>query len=167
MTISVQTVKELRLLTGAGVLECKRVLEEAEGDLEKAAEVLRERGFAKADRKASRETREGLVDAYIHNGNRVGAIIEVNCETDFVARTPEFQELTHNLAMQVAAMSPRYVDKKDVPEDEDDSDEGLCLMDQPFIRDPSVTVRELIREAIARLGENIRVRHFIRYALGE
>jgi len=167
LTISVQTVKELRLLTGAGVLECKRVLEEVEGDLEKAAEALRERGFAKADRKASRETREGLVDAYIHNGNRVGAIIEVNCESDFVARTPEFQELAHNLAMQVAAMSPRYVDKKDVPEDEDDSDEGLCLMDQPFIRDPSVTVRELVREAIARLGENIRVRHFIRYALGE
>jgi len=167
LTISTQTVKELRLLTGAGVLECKRVLEEVEGDLEKAAELLRERGFAKAESKASRETREGLVDAYIHNGNRVGAIIEVNCESDFVARTDDFQGLVHNLAMQVAAMSPEYVDKEDIPEGEDDSTEGLCLMEQPFIRDPSVTVRELVREAIAKLGENIRVRHFTRYALGE
>jgi len=167
LTISTQTVKELRLLTGAGVLECKRVLEEVEGDLEKAAELLRERGFAKAESKASRETREGLVDAYIHNGNRVGAIIEVNCESDFVARTDDFQGLVHNLAMQVAAMSPEYVDKEDIPEGEDDSAEGLCLMEQPFIRDPSVTVRELVRDAIARLGENIRVRHFTRYALGE
>jgi elongation factor Ts len=167
LTISTQTVKELRLLTGAGVLECKRVLEEVEGDLEKATELLRERGFAKADSKASRETREGLVDSYIHNGNRVGAIIEVNCESDFVARTDGFQQLVHNLAMQVAAMSPEYVDKDDIPEDEDASTEGLCLMDQPFIRDPSMTVRELVRDAIARLGENIRVRHFTRYALGE
>lgn len=167
MTISTQTVKELRLLTGAGVLECKRVLEEVEGDLGKAAELLRERGFAKAESKASRETREGLVDSYIHNGNRVGAIIEVNCESDFVARTDDFQGLVHNLAMQVAAMSPEYVDKEDIPEGEDDSAEGLCLMEQPFIRDPSVTVRELVRDAIAKLGENIRVRHFTRYALGE
>jgi len=167
LTTSTQTVKELRQLTGAGILECKRVLDEVGGDLQKAAEVLRERGLAKAAGKATRETREGLVDSYIHNGNRVGALVEVNCESDFVAKTPNFRELTHNLAMQVAAMAPRYVDKEDVPDSEEKPLTEVCLMEQPYIRDPSRTVRELVQEAIARLGENIRVRQFIRYALGE
>jgi len=167
LTVSTEAVKELRSLTGAGVLECKRVLEEVGGNMERAREMLRERGFAKAISKAERRTGEGMIDAYVHNGNRVGALIEVNCESDFVARTPEFRELVHNLAMQVAAMAPRYMSEEDIPEDEDGAAEELCLLEQPFIKDPSQTIRELIQEAIARLGENIRVRHFARYALGE
>lgn len=167
MTISVESVKTLRERTGAGVLECKRVLEEVGGDLERAEELLRERGLAKAARRASRETREGFIDAYVHNGNRIGALVEVNCESDFVARTQEFRELVHNLAMQVAAMAPRYVDTDQVPDNEERPAEEVCLMEQPFIKDPSRTVREVVQETIARVGENIRVRQFSRFALGE
>jgi elongation factor Ts len=171
LTISVESVKTLRQLTGAGVLECKRVLEEVGGDMERAEEILRERGLTLAIQKASRETREGLIDAYVHSGNRIGALVEVNCESDFVARTPEFRDLVHNLAMQVAAMSPRYVDTDEIPDDvSDDEDrpvEEVCLMEQPFIKDPSRTIREVVQETIARVGENVRVRQFSRFALGE
>lgn len=167
MTVSIEAVKTLRQSTGAGVLECKQVLEQVGGDLKRAEEVLRERGLATAVAKASRETREGLIDAYVHSGNRIGALIEVNCESDFVARTPEFRDLVHNLAMQVAAMSPRYVDSEDMDDGDESPPEEVCLLEQPFIKDPSRTVRELIQETIARVGENIRVRQFSRFALGE
>jgi len=165
--VSVDAVKTLRQSTGAGILECKKVLEETGGDLKRAEEILREKGLVRAAEKASRATRDGKIEAYIHSGARVGALVEVNCETDFVARTPEFLELAHNLAMQVAAMSPVYVDASDVPSTETRSPEEVCLLKQPFIRDPSRTVHEIIQDVIARLGENIRVRRFARFALGE
>jgi len=167
LSIPIETVKALRQSTGAGVLECKQVLEQVGGDLKRAEDILRQRGLASAIGRASRETREGLIDAYVHSGNRIGALIEVNCESDFVARTPEFRELVHDLAMQVAAMSPRYVNAEDVSDEEETPVEEVCLLEQPFIKDPSRTIRELIQETIARVGENIRVRQFSRFALGE
>ena len=194
--ISAGLVKELRERTGAGFMDCKRALEETGGDLDKAVALLRERGVAAAEKKAGREAREGLIGSYIHTGGKVGVLIEVNCETDFVARTDEFQKLVRDLAMQVAGLSPLYVDADAIPEAElaarkaellaDESVakkpenirpqivEGqlkkwftqVCLYDQPF-RDEERTVRELITERIATIGENIRVRRFTRYSLGE
>jgi elongation factor Ts len=194
--ISAGLVKELRERTGAGFMDCKRALEETGGDLDRAVALLRERGVAAAEKKAGREAREGLIGSYIHTGGKVGVLIEVNCETDFVARTDEFQKLVRDLAMQVAGLSPLYVDADAIPEAElsarkaellaDESVakkpenirpqivEGqlkkwfaqVCLYDQPF-RDEERTVRELITERIATIGENIRVRRFTRYSLGE
>jgi len=193
---SVTDVKELRERTGAGMMDCKRALEEAGGDVEKAVALLRERGLAAAARKAGREAREGTVASYIHPGGRVGVLIEVNCETDFVARTDEFQKLVRDLAMQVAGLAPLYVDVDRIPEADLDArkqallaDEAtqkkpehiraqivegqlrkwyaeVCLLEQPF-RDTDQTVRDLVTQAIATIGENIRVRRFTRYALGE
>jgi elongation factor Ts len=165
--VSLESIKALREQTSAGIMDCKNALEEADGDMVKAAELLRQKGLILAARKSSRETPEGLVDCYIHTGNRVGAIVEVNCETDFVARTPEFKELVHNLAMQVAAMAPRYVDNGSIPAEDTANPEEACLMEQPFIKDPSQTITDLVNEVVARLGENIRVRRFERFALGE
>ena len=165
--VSLEAIKSLREQTSAGVMDCKNALQEAGGDLVKAAELLRQKGLTIAAKKSSRETLEGVVDCYIHTGNRVGAIVEVNCETDFVARTPEFKELVHNLAMQVAAMAPRYVDNESVPAGDTVNPEEACLMEQAFIRDPAQTIRDLVTEATARVGENIRVRRFERFALGE
>ena len=194
--ISAELVKELRERTGAGFMDCKRALVEADGDLDKATGILRERGLAAAAKKADRDAREGLVSSYIHTGGRVGVLIEVNCETDFVARTDEFQKLVRDLAVQVAGLAPIYVDADGIPAEDlaakqaellaDESVqkkpenirpqivEGqlkkwysqVCLYDQPF-RDEERTVRELITEKIATIGENIRVRRFTRYALGE
>ena len=194
--ISAELVKELRERTGAGFMDCKRALTEADGDLEKATVVLREKGLAAAAKKAGRDAREGLVSSYIHTGGRVGVLIEVNCETDFVARTDEFQKLVRDLAVQVAGLAPLYVDQERVPADvletrkaellADESTqkkpeairpqivEGqlkkwfsqVCLYDQPF-RDEERTVGELITQNISTIGENIRVRRFTRYALGE
>ena len=194
--ISAEQVKELRERTGAGFMDCKKALTEAGGDLDKATAILRERGLAAAAKKSSREAREGLVSSYIHTGGRVGVLIEVNCETDFVARTDEFQKLVKDLAVQVAGLSPLYVDRSSIPAAEleakraelqadesvqkkpenirDQIVEGqlkkwyaqVCLLDQPF-RDEERTVRELVTERIATIGENIRVRRFTRYALGE
>ncbi len=194
--ISAELVKELRERTGAGFMDCKRALTEADGDLEKAALVLRERGLAAAAKKADRDAREGLVSSYIHTGGRVGVLIEVNCETDFVARTDEFQKLVRDLAIQVAGLAPLYVDPERIPASDlaakqaelaDDPStlkkpeniraqivEGqmkkwysqVCLYDQPF-RDEERTVRDLITEKVATIGENIRVRRFTRYVLGE
>ena len=194
--IPAELVKELRELTGAGFMDCKRALTEADGDLEKASAILRERGLAAAAKKAGREAREGLVSSYIHTGGRVGVLIEVNCETDFVARTDEFQKLVRDLAVQVAGLSPLYIDPERIPpadlaakQAELMADEAtqkkpeniraqivegqlkkwysqVCLYDQPF-RDEERTVRELITETIATIGENLRVRRFTRYALGE
>jgi elongation factor Ts len=166
MGIPASAVKELRDLTGAGMLDCKKALEEAKGDLDRAKEILRQQGIAIAEKRASRETQEGVVDAYLHPDGRLGALVELNCETDFVARTDVFLELTHHLAMQVAATDPQYVSPDDMPPDVDGNPQELCLLDQPFIKDPSRTVQDLINEAIAKTGENIRVHRFARFQLG-
>ena len=194
--IPAEAVKSLRELTGAGFMDCKRALEETAGDVDKAVVLLRERGLAAAAKKSGRDAREGLVSSYIHTGGRVGVLIEVNCETDFVARTDEFQKLVRELAIQVAGLSPLYVDVSDVPaaaleakkaelredpavsakpaEIQEKILEGqlkkwyreVCLLEQPF-RDEERSVRELVTDRIATIGENIVVRRFTRYALGE
>jgi elongation factor Ts len=194
--ISAASVKELRERTGAGFMDCKNALVEAEGDLDQATAILRERGLAAAAKKSGREAREGLISSYIHTGGRVGVLIEVNCETDFVARTDEFQKLVRDLAIQVAGLNPLYVDDGAIPADELEAKKAelladpatqkrpenvrpqivegqlkkwfsqVCLLDQPF-RDEERTVRDLITEKIATIGENILVRRFTRYALGE
>ncbi len=167
MDVSVEAIKELRERTGAGIMDCKRALQESNGDLAKAEEILREQGIASAAKKASRATNQGVVESYIHSGGRIGAIVEVNCETDFVARTPDFKELAHDLAMQVAAMSPLYVDDSEIPDGDEVDPQQACIMQQPFIKDPSQTVQDLVNEAISKLGENVRVRRFTRFSLGE
>ena len=148
-------------------MDCKRALQESKGDLARAEEILREQGIASAARKASRATNQGVVESYIHSGGRIGAIVEVNCETDFVARTPDFKDLAHDLAMQVAAMSPLYVDDSEIPDGDEVDPQQACIMQQPFIKDPSQTVQDLVNEAIGKLGENVRVRRFARFSLGE
>ena len=159
--VTVDTIKALREKTGAGVMDCKR-------DLEGAEALLKDKGLADAAKRVGRETREGLVEAYIHAGGRLGALVEVDCETDFVARTAEMKELAHALAMQVAAMpSTSYVDRSEMPEDETRSPEEICLVDQSYIRDPSRTVADVIQEMVVKVGENVRVRRFARFALGE
>lgn len=169
--VTVDMIRSLREKTGAGIMDCKRALEEAKGDGEHAEELLREKGLADAAKKAGRETREGIIESYIHTGSRLGALVEVNCETDFVARTADLKELAHDLAMQVAAMpSTTYVDRAEAEEaGEDDSRplEEISLLDQSFIKDPSQTVRDVVQDTVARVGENIRVRRFARFALGE
>ncbi len=154
-------------MTGAGIMDSKRALEEADGDVEAAQKILREKGIASAAKKASRDTNEGLVEAYIHSGGRVGAMVELNCETDFVARTEDMKSLAHDVAMQVAAMSPEFVDEDEIPEDEEASPQEVCLLRQPFIRDNGLTVQDILNETIAKVGENVRVRRFSRFTLGE
>jgi elongation factor Ts len=166
MAVSADTVKKLRDLTGAGMLDCKKALEETGGDLEKAKEILRQRGIAIAEKKAAQETRQGLVEAYIHPDGRLGALVELNCQTDFVARTDEFRALAHELAMQVAATDPQHIAPEELPAGSDGNPEELCLLAQPFIRDPSRTIQDLINDTIAKTGENIRVRRFARFHLG-
>ncbi len=195
--ISKEMVKAIRERTGAGVLDCKRALEETEGDLEEATRLLRQRGLAIAAKKAGRLAQEGLVEAYIHAGGRLGALVEINCETDFVARTEEFQRLAHDLAMQVVASNPHYLRPEDIPPEVIEEKKQLflselegqnkpehllerivggklesyydqvCLLRQPFIKDEGLTVEEVITEGIAKLGENIVVRRFVRYELGK
>ena len=167
MAVTVEAIKALRNMTGAGIMDSKRALEEAGGDVEAAQKLLREKGIASAAKKASRDTNEGLVESYIHSGGRVGAMVELNCETDFVARTEDMKSLAHNVAMQVAAMSPKYVDEGEVPQDEDGSSQEVCLLSQPFIRDNEQTVQDVVNETIAKVGENVRVRRFSRFSLGE
>jgi elongation factor Ts len=196
MAISAESVKQLRELTGAGFMDCKRALEETDGDVERAVALLRERGAASAAKKSGREAREGAIGSYIHTGGRVGVLIEVNCETDFVARTDEFQRLVRDLAIQVAGLAPLYPDVDAIPAAELEAkradllaDEAVqkkpeairaqivdgqlkkwfrdvVLLEQPF-RDEDRSVRDLITEKIATIGENIRVRRFVRYELGE
>ena len=169
MSISKASIKELRQQCGAGVMDCHKALIETNGNIDQALEMLREKGFSKAAKKAGRVTREGLVEAYIHTGGRVGAMVELNCETDFVARTDEFKTLAHDLAMQVAAMSPRFISADDIPEVEKaDTDATTdCLLQQAFIKDPCVSINDIIVQAIAKTGENIRVSRFARFELGE
>jgi elongation factor Ts len=167
MPINIDTIKALRGLTSAGIMDCKSALEESDGDIAKAEEILRSKGIASAIKKSTRETNQGLVESYIHSGGRIGAIVEANCETDFVARTDDFKALAHNLAMQVAAMAPKYVDVSDIPDGDQENAEEVCLLQQPFIKDPSLSVQDLVREAAGKLGENVQVRRFTRFALGE
>lgn len=197
MSVAAELIKELRDSTGAGVLDCKQALEEADGDLGKAGEILYERGLAKAAKKSGRETEAGVLDLYSHGEGRVGVMVEVNCETDFVARTDEFREFAHEMALQVAATSPRWVSEEDVPTDileqerarltEQALEEGkpedvieqivegrlakflddACLLRQPYIRDDSKTVDEFLKETVATTGENIQVRRFVRWEVAE
>jgi len=165
--ISLEAIRSLREQTSAGVMDCKKALEEAAGDVDKAIALLQERGLRLASKKSDRSTQEGVVESYIHMGGRVGAMVEVNCETDFVARTPEFRELAHDLAMQVAAMTPKFVDVADIPLGDEVNPEEACLLAQPFIKDPSRNIQDMINEVVAKLGENIRVKRFERFGLGE
>ncbi|MCX7911612.1 MAG: translation elongation factor Ts [Dehalococcoidales bacterium] len=166
MEITSAMIKELREITGAGIMECRNALVSCNGSVDKAVALLREKGFAKAQKKAERVTSQGLVDAYIHTAGRVGAMVELNCETDFVARTDEFKQLAHCLAMQVAAMAPKYISEEEIKEGEDINPKEACLLSQPYIKDPTRTVKDIIVETIAKVGENIRVRRFVRYELG-
>lgn len=166
MPVSAAQVKELRDKTGAGIMDCKRALTEADGDFVKAEELLNKKGLASAMKKADRSTSEGLVVSYIHTGGRVGTLVELNCETDFVARTDEFVALGRNLAMQVAAMNPLYVDRDSVPEDVEDVEDEQLLNEQEYIRDSSMKIADLVKETIGKLGENIRIKRFSRFELG-
>jgi elongation factor Ts len=195
VTITADQVKKLRDLTGAGMMECKAALTEANGDIEEATTILRKRGLAQATKKAGRSTNEGLIGNYIHMGGKIGVLVEVNCESDFVARTDDFQNLAREIAMHIAAASPQYVKREDVPADvlerersiyrEQVKDkpsqvvekivegklnsfyEQVVLLDQPSIRDPKETIGRVVQAAIARLGENISIARFVRFKLGE
>ncbi len=177
MVITANQVKELREKSGAGIMECKRALEQVDGDVARAVELLKQQGLAKADKKTGRAASQGLVEPYIHGAGRIGSMVEVNCETDFVARTPEFRDLAHDLAMQVAATAPAYVSVDDVPEsawtdldkeygDREKATAAVVLLEQPFIKDPKLSIRDLVRERIGKLGENIVVRRFARFEVG-
>ena len=177
MAITTEQVRALRDKTGAGIMDSKRALESAGGDIEKATEVLRQQGLARAGKKSDRSALQGLVEPYIHGGGRIGALVEINCETDFVARTPDFQSLAHDVAMQVAAIPPRYVSVDDVPEadipglekefgSKDEAYRQVVLLEQTFIKDAKKTINDIVKEGIAKLGENIVVRRFSRFELG-
>lgn len=167
MEITTAMIKELREQTGAGVMDAKRALEETGGDMKKAAALLREQGAARAEKRADRETKNGVVDSYIHAQGRIGVLVEVNCETDFVANTEDFRTLARNIAMQVAAMNPLVINQGDRTEAMDGSpDEEVVLMCQPYIRDGSRTIGDLVKEVVAKTGENIRVSRMVRYELG-
>ena len=166
LKIPVVKVKELREQSGAGVMDCRKALVEAAGDTDKALQILREEGLLLAKKKAERSATEGVIEAYVHCGGHIGAMIEVNCETDFVARTEEFKGLAHNLAMQVAAMNPQFISEDEVPEEADIEPQAACLLLQPYIKDNSKTVQDIIIETIARLGENIKVGRFAKFELG-
>jgi len=198
MEITAEMVKDLRARTGCGIMECKEALREAQGNLEAAIEVLRKKGLRTAAKKAGRATSEGLIGSYIHPGGKIGVLVEVNCETDFVARTEEFQELVKDICMQIAAANPQYVSREDVPPEVVEKEKEIylaqlegsgkpphvldkivtgklekgffaqqCLLEQPYVKDNSMSVRDLLAQKIAKLGENIVIRRFTRYALGE
>lgn len=166
MVISVEDVKELRELTGVGMLDCKKALEEAGGNLEKAVELLRQKGHAAAAKRAERATAEGMIACYIHHNNRYGSLVEVNCESDFVARTEDFRNLVQEIALHVAGANPVYVSEEEMPPDSDEAAKDVVLLRQPFVKDESKTVQDLIAETISKTGENIRVRRFARFELG-
>lgn len=176
MSIPAEQVKELRMMTGAGLMDCKNALLEAGGDIEKAIQILKEKGLAQAKKRSERVAREGAIDAYIHQAGRLGVLVEVNCETDFVARNEDFRTFVHDVAMHIAAANPRYLSREEVPEEEVRKMSGdevnqfykkACLLDQIFIRDENLTVQELLTNLIAKIGENIVIRRFARFELGE
>jgi elongation factor Ts len=164
--ISPAAVKELRELTGAGMLNCKTALEQAKGDLEKAKDILRQKGHAAAAKRAERVTAQGLVHAYLHHDGRLGALVEINCESDFVARTDDFRRLAQDITLQVAATNPHYLSPDDIPNGTEGDPKELCLLLQPFVRDESLAIQDMITQAISKTGENIRVRRFARFELG-
>lgn len=194
--VTAQMVKELRAATGAGVNDCKKALEEAAGEFEQAVEILRKKGLASAAKKASRDTREGIIGTYVHHGSKAAALVELNCETDFVARTDQFQQLARDLAMHVVAARPQWLNREEVPADAVEKEKAIyreqmvnsgkpaqvvdkivegkldkwftevCLLEQPFIKDPDRSVQDLITESVAALGENIRVTRFARLEIG-
>jgi elongation factor Ts len=175
--VTTSLVKELREQTGAGIMECKRALEEANGDLKKASELLKQQGLAKAEKKLGRAANQGLIETYVHAGGRIASMIELNCETDFVARTPDFRGLAKEVAMQVAAMNPKYLNEDGVPDsewarleaeygDRKKAAEAVCLYNQAFIRDPKLSINELVRQAVAKLGENVQITRFARFEVG-
>ncbi|CAM4258616.1 MULTISPECIES: translation elongation factor Ts [Paenibacillus] len=197
MAVDAKSVKELRERTGAGMLDCKKALEEANGDITKAAELLREKGLSAAANKAGRIATEGTVESYIHAGGRIGVLVEINCETDFVGKTDSFKEFARDIAMQIAAASPQYVRREEVPAEAVEKEkeilkaqalnegkpekivekmvegriskfyEEYCLLEQPFVKDPDKTIAQLLNEKISTIGENISIRRFVRYELGE
>jgi len=164
--VTTKAIKEVRCRTNTGMLDCKKALMEANGDIEQAIEVLRRRGLAIAGKKAGRTVANGVVEAYVHHTRQIGALVELNCETDFVARTAEFKQLAHDLAMQVAACCPQFVAEEDMPEDTELEPKEVCFLLQPSIKEPDRTVSEVIIETIGRVGENIKVRRFSRFELG-
>ena len=166
MKIPTARVKELRDQSGAGIMDCRNALLEAEGEMEKALQILKQRSLLQIQKKARRSTTQGIIEVYIHTGGRIGAMVEVNCETDFVARTDEFKELAHHLAMQVVAQEPRFISKEEVPEGADIEPEAACLLLQPYIKEPDRTVQDIIDETMAKVGENIKVSRFARFELG-
>jgi elongation factor Ts len=166
MAISASDVKELRERTGAGMLECKQALEAAKGDVQKAMAALKEKGHKLAEKRAGRETAEGMVQSYIHHNHRVGALVEVNCESDFVARTDDFKDLVKAIALQVGGSNPKYLSKEDMPKDSEEDPKLVCLLEQSYLKDESVTIAELVRDTIAKTGENIRIKRFARFELG-
>ena len=197
MAVSASDVKALREATGAGMMDCKKALTEADGNMEKATEILREKGLAAAAKKSGRIAAEGVVASYIHMGGRIGVLVEVNCETDFVAKTDQFQGFVRDIAMQIAASNPLYLSSEEVPQDTIDKEKEIlriqainegkpekivtnmvegrikkyfkevCLLDQPFVKDPDKSIADYVKEQIAALGENITIRRFTRYEMGE
>ena len=166
MEVSTAKVKELRDQTGAGIMSCRNALLEAQGDMEKALQILKQQSLFQAEKKAERSATEGIIEAYVHAGGRIGAMVEVNCETDFVARTDEFKELAHHLAMQVAALAPEFISREEIPEGTDIEPEVACLLLQPYIKNTDRTVQDVITETIAKVGENIKVSRFARFEIG-
>ncbi|MBO8131502.1 MAG: translation elongation factor Ts [Candidatus Marinimicrobia bacterium] len=196
MKIDVELVKKLRDMTGSGVMDCKGALKEADGDIEKAVEILRKKGIAKAEKKAGREVKEGLIWSYIHPGNKIGVLVEVNCETDFVARTDDFKNFTKDIAMQIAATNPLAITREDIDPKIIEKEKEIyaeqakaqgkpeaviekivegrlekyfqeaCLMEQPFVKDPQKTIKDYLTEMVAKLGENIVISRFVRFQLG-
>jgi len=197
MNITAEMVKELRERTGSGIVDCKKALIESNGDMEKAIEYLRQKGLATAAKKSGRIAAEGIVDAYIHGGGRIGVLVEVNIETDFAAKNEEFRSFVKDIAMQIAASNPQYVKREDIPQEVIDREKEIlmaqamnegkpaniaekmvagriekffkevCLLEQPFIKDPDKTVKDILNEKIAKIGENISIRRFVRYEMGE
>ncbi len=159
-------VKDLRDQTGAGIMLCRNALLEAEGDMRRALQILKQQGLLQAQKKAKRATTQGVIETYVHTGGCIGAMVELNCETDFVARTDEFKELAHHLAMQVAAQDPQFISREEIPEGADIEPEAACLLLQPYIKNPDETVQDIIAETIARVGENIKVARFARFKIG-
>lgn len=168
MNIPTEIVKELREQSGAGIIACRNALLETEGDIEKALQILKERSLFIAEKRKERTVSQGLIDAYVHTGGRIGAIVEVNCETDFTTHTDEFKELAHSLSMQVAAMNPQYISPEDIPEGVNiEEAQADCLLLQPFIKDPNMTIQDIINETISKVRENIKVNRIARFALEE
>ncbi len=174
MGVSMEDIRQLREETSCGVIECKKALEEASGNRDKAKQILRERGLQLAAKKVDRQTKEGRLEAYVHIGNKIGVLLEVDCETDFVARNADFIKFTKDLAMHIAAMDPKYVSEKDIPADDAAAQEDRaafikekCLLNQAFVRDPGLTIQDYLNSLIAKIGENIIIKRFIRYRVGQ